>query len=174
VPRPMDRVEEAIILECLRDVRRPARLGLAKSLAGKLVAAARNVDDSNPIDLLKKATDCIDGRPIGADHRSAFAEVALSILLDPAHYENVRRYYEAHNPNIFAYLNDIASACSEFQKQQDHSRTMRNPADDDSFSYSNMIFTNWNKPFRKGDGILRSAVYQLFRRYKSQKPRSRP
>jgi hypothetical protein len=143
---PMDLVEQAVILQSLRDVHKNIGFDEYEDLADKLVELNSTIDR-------KAALNCCYGRPVREAVEAKIATVGLNILA--SNYKKVLKFYDVQNKSTRNYIIDILS------------KYRRDMIPDMYTNRSvNIIFGNWVNPSRAGNFSLRTGIYQVFRRYK--------
>jgi hypothetical protein len=152
----MDKIEQAAVLECLREVRDRIGFNTAKVLARRLCDETKGVSE-------KIVLDCINGRQVQKEARLEIALAALSILAE--NYDKVMHFYEARNSSTKSYLfsifNRFSNICPPIEELLSPEE-VRSSSD----TYLNSISEKWQTSIRKGNGILQTGIYQLYRRYK--------
>jgi hypothetical protein len=147
-------MEQIVVLQCLREVRQ--RIGMRTALA----AAKKLVElDSENIQI-GVATDCLHGKAINGDASLNIAKAALKILVD--NYDVVMQHYAGSNGT----LTYVTSTIRKHAELSENGPTGAAASD----GYASVISANWNASLRKGNGVLKTGIYQLFRRFKSETP----
>jgi len=156
----MDRLEQAIVLECLRELRSKLKLGTAKELAQRLVQIDQGIDVNN-------ATDCINKKPIKMASQGDIASAILMVLGE--RYPEVVAYYDIRNQVMSAHLSQIFEkykVISQVLPQKEIKPEIETQAGETGRGYSTVIFRNWRDTFRRGNAVLHTGIYQMYRRYK--------
>ena len=150
----MDPVEQAIVLECLRLVRRALGFRTSEALAKELADSLSEEE---------AARDCILRRSISEDSRAKFSEAALSIIADRDNYEKIKAYYVKANSRVCNYLADIIFNCRDIDIAD---RQPIPPRDRVRKRYIDVIAQKWDISPRQGRKLLQTGLYQMYRRYK--------
>jgi len=157
----LDPVEQAMVLECLREVRARLKLGKAKQLANRLSKVNAEINEQT-------ANDCISRKSISRPSQALIASAALEILRE--HYSIILEHYDRSNKTVAAHLSQIFIKYKVVEELEPHG-VVEDPRTKSSAGpgagYAEIIFSNWLDTFRKGDGVLETGVYQMFRRYKA-------
>ena len=161
----MDRVEQAVVRQCLRQLLgdSQARLGSHEAIAARLQSEGQGIEKTD-------ANSYLYTRSVRKRIWEAISEAALDILLTEA--TKVIAFYDKENRDISLFLarifqkyrNDRTPPKLAHRLQGSTSLEERSEAIDAEIV--DIIFRNWKQPPRASHSSLRTGLYQIFRRYK--------
>lgn len=138
--RKLNRIEEAAVVECLREIHGNIHVGFgdAQSTANLIVAADSSIPQN-------KAKECIDGKFVSQAIRSKIAKVALPILQSKKN--EIISIYRSISKETAAYLAHLLAP---------EPRAI------------DVIFQNWVRVAEPvtASAPFKTSLYQIFRRYK--------
>lgn len=164
--RAMDRLEQAAVREFILRVRFRLGLGDLQELTKELAKRSCSA---------KEALECLRGRPVNRIAFNETAQAALEFMSEPEQYGTIEDYLNGQSPSTRYLIQSIMCECASRdilppKLITDASRpSSQNTLD----GYAGAIFNTWCNTFYKGNEILRSGIYQMFRRYKPE-PGVRP
>jgi hypothetical protein len=149
-------IEQAVVRECLRNTFKILGYdSLSTDMAEALHAQDQRVD-------LPSARKYLLNQNIAENVKDRASLAALAIL--KPRMSEIKRYYAQHDLQtsleVIQYVININDR--DLTIAQDNS----NSKDADTRPNLRHIIENWKRPIARGEDVLRSGIYQIFRRYK--------
>lgn len=157
----LDRMEQTVVLECLRGVRKRLGFGTAQALAAKI----SNINMSIPEET---ALRLVNGNSVDREFYELIANSALSIIHQRR--DSVISHYESSNKYAAEFISHILDKYEETEEENAIRLQTIDSTPPETVVYADSIFDSWRHSFKKGNLHLRTGIYQIFRRYKSASP----
>lgn len=154
----MDTYEQSFLLECLKKVHKDIGLKDAATTAKALVAKDARISNN-------LALNWVNRKSVSRAQSEWLGEAARVILAH--HGETVLRQHADYAKATQDYLKSILALPGTAHVAKP---SVPDRSHDASNDYAGAIFNNWQARSSKGHEILRSGIYQLFRRYKPTRP----
>jgi hypothetical protein len=160
----MDRVEQALVRECLRQLMRAEQssgIGTREYVVGRLEEFAPEIDPRDALNYTYTTS-------VRATAWDQISDAALSILVDKI--DQVMNFFQSYNTDILRilcklylkYRRDDKRVQSRLEKIE----LITNPDINQNEGIAEIIFSNWKRRANITHGSLRTGLYQTFRRYK--------
>jgi hypothetical protein len=144
----VERIARAALRECIREIHRELGYDSQDAVAAQLALIDKNIEIGSAVQYLQNKT---------LNHLLAQRiSLAIAALLKAHYDEFVNFYKKKHNHETLNYILKVVT-----DNTGDVER--RNFIAAESID---TIFTNWRHPYERGNSVLHTGIYQIFRRYK--------